>query len=86
MSVFSFQFSVFSFQFSALSTVLLPTPHSPLLTPLLSTLHSPLPTILLFGAACLGHTCIAVWSHNWWYGVNIPRSVSKVVACFTIWS
>lgn len=29
-----------------------------------------------FVGICLGHAAIAVWSHNWWYGANIPRRLA----------
>jgi predicted MPP superfamily phosphohydrolase len=35
--------------------------------------------LLVFLAACLGHTVLMVADHNWWYGRLIPRHSGKVV-------
>src|SRR5437773_1247763 len=58
--------------------VLLSTQHSALGSQLFFIQHSALSTILLVGA-CLGHTAIAVWSHNWWYAAFIPRSIERAI-------
>src|SRR5262245_66564435 len=35
-------------------------------------------TILLFAGACLGHLTVAVTSHNWWYGLALPKRVGHL--------
>ena len=35
----------------------------------------PFPMLLLFAAACLGHLVLMVASHNWFYGLPLPRRV-----------
>ena len=43
-----------------------------------SPLH-PVTSSLLFLGACLGHTGLIVFGHNWWYGVMRVRALNKVV-------
>jgi predicted MPP superfamily phosphohydrolase len=35
-------------------------------------------TLLLFAGACLGHLTVAVTSHNWWYGLALPKRVGHL--------
>src|ERR1700676_4565279 len=35
--------------------------------------------LLLFAAACLGHLVLMVASHNWFYGLPLPRRVTDVI-------
>ena len=35
--------------------------------------------LLLFAAACLGHLVFMVASHNWFYGLPLPRRVTDVL-------
>jgi predicted MPP superfamily phosphohydrolase len=35
--------------------------------------------LALFAIACLGHLALLVASHNWWYGLPLPRGWSKYV-------
>ena len=34
--------------------------------------------LLLFAAACLGHLVLMVGSHNWWYGLPMPRWMTDI--------
>jgi predicted MPP superfamily phosphohydrolase len=35
----------------------------------------------LFLCACLGHLCLMLASHNWWYGCPIPKRLGDAVHC-----
>ncbi len=36
-------------------------------------------SLLLFAGACVGHAALMVACHNWFYGLNLPRAVGKLV-------
>ncbi len=35
--------------------------------------------ILLFAGACLGHLVLMILSHNWWYGLALPRKAGTII-------
>lgn len=35
--------------------------------------------LLLFAGACLGHLVLMIASHNWWYGLALPRHTGDVI-------
>jgi predicted MPP superfamily phosphohydrolase len=35
--------------------------------------------LLLFAGACLGHLALMITSHNWWYGMSLPRHTGDVI-------
>jgi predicted MPP superfamily phosphohydrolase len=56
---------------SMLSMMLLAFPH-------LVTL-SPCYLVILGAGACLGHLVLMIASHNWWYGLALPRHASSII-------
>jgi predicted MPP superfamily phosphohydrolase len=53
-----------------------------LMDPFAISLVDPLPAglgIALFLCACLGHLCIVLISHNWWYGSHLPKPAGDLV-------
>jgi predicted MPP superfamily phosphohydrolase len=35
--------------------------------------------LLLFAGACLGHLVLMIVSHNWWYGLPLPRGTGTII-------
>jgi len=35
--------------------------------------------VLLFAGACLGHLVLMIVSHNWWYGLALPRHSGNII-------
>ncbi len=35
--------------------------------------------VLLFVGACLGHLVLMIVSHNWWYGLPLPRQAGNII-------
>ncbi len=35
--------------------------------------------LLLFAGACLGHLALMIASHNWWYGLALPRRAGTII-------
>jgi predicted MPP superfamily phosphohydrolase len=35
--------------------------------------------LLLFAGACLGHLVLMIVSHNWWYGLALPRKAGTII-------
>jgi predicted MPP superfamily phosphohydrolase len=40
---------------------------------------SPWLLVLLFAGACLGHLVLMIVSHNWWYGLALPRYSGTII-------
>jgi predicted MPP superfamily phosphohydrolase len=54
----------------------------PVLAPLLFrplVCLSPWLLVLLFAGACLGHLVLMIVSHNWWYGLALPRYSGTII-------
>ena len=46
---------------------------APVLRSIVLVFLSPCLRVFLFAGACLGHLVLMIVSHNWWYGLALPR-------------